>query len=73
MTQVVIELAKPILSFKSVKGGFGRYVKHWIVEGYTWNGECKCTSEKYSLEVPIFSLEVLEKDLKKAVLEQLEK
>jgi hypothetical protein len=56
-----------------VKGGFGRYVKHWIVEGYTWNGECKCTSEKYSLEVPISSLEVLEKDLKKAVLEQLEK
>jgi hypothetical protein len=59
----VIEKAEPILSWKLVKGGYGRYVKHWDVEGYTWDGDCMCTKESFKKIAQIQSLEVSELDL----------
>lgn len=71
--KIVIELAKPVLSFKAVKNGFGRYVKYWLAEGYSWDGNCKCTTERFSCEVPIHSLEVKVAELENEVSKLLEK
>lgn len=64
MKKIVIESAEPVLSWKQVNAGFGRYVKHWIVSGYFWDGDCMCTKEEFTKKVPIHSLEVSELELK---------
>jgi hypothetical protein len=61
--KIVIEKAEPVLGYKSK---FARYVKHWDVSGYTWNGDCICTKKMFSCDLPELSgkLEVTELEIK---------
>ena len=68
MKKIVIEKAEPVLSWKQVQAGFGRYVKHWVVIGWFWDGECMCSREDFKLEVPIQKLEVSEIELKSLLI-----
>ena len=63
----VIESAEPVLSWKPVKGGFGRYIKGWRIRGYSWDGSCMCTKASFWLIVPVHKLEVTEKELIDAI------
>lgn len=55
---IVIESAKPFLSHKPTKNGFGYYVKHWDVSGYRWDGDCMCSKAPFRIQAPIQELEI---------------
>jgi hypothetical protein len=61
---IVFEKAAPVLGTRIVVNGFARYVKHWIVSGYTWNGSCMCSKVEFTdVEVPLTTLEISLKEL----------
>ena len=70
---IEISDAEPILSWKQVKGGYGYYVKHWEVEGYTWNGECHCTYRTFKEIVEINKLEVSRLELKALLVDKIKR
>ena len=49
--KIVIESARPIISYKSSKTGFEYYVKYWEVIGYTWDGNCMCTKKVFDEKI----------------------
>ena len=49
--KIVIESARPVLSYKSSPKGFEYYVKHWEVIGYFWDGNCMCTKKAFNEKI----------------------
>jgi hypothetical protein len=57
--EVVVESAEPVLGMQVVPDGFSKYVKHWVVSGYSWDGDCMCTKEVFTnVKVALHSLKV---------------
>jgi hypothetical protein len=56
---IVIESAEPVLGMQVVPDGFSKYVKHWVVSGYSWDGDCMCTRKDFTNTIlPLHSLRV---------------
>lgn len=57
--------AEPVLGTKLVINGFEKYVKHWLVSGYSWDGDCLCTAVHFKeVILPIHTLKVSTNELK---------
>lgn len=65
---VVFVIAEPVLGVKLIHDGFERYVRHWVVSGYSWDGDCMCSATHFKdVVVPIHSLRVTTNELRHAL------
>jgi len=64
LQKVVIVKAEPVLGVLLKYNVFERYVKHWLVSGYSWDGDCMCTAVMFKeIEVNIHSLRVTKNEI----------
>lgn len=68
-----IKEARPVLSWKYTKAGFGYYVKHWEVEGSTYDADCLCNQQDFKEIVILNKLEVSKLELKALLVDKIKR